>query len=93
MPLDLVNRRGGRHVPSLEMGQLVEVGVRDPDGLRWYPSRLEECDDSGSRLAIAWPSGEKTEFIHLDPTEMVTLAISCEGDALCTDPGSVEALR
>ncbi len=80
-------------VPQLEIGQLLEFGLRDADGVRWYPSRLEDQDDRAERLLIAWPLEDDLEVVPLRVGDVAILAATCRHDALYSAQVQVESLE
>ncbi len=62
---------------KLSVGQRVELAHDGP----WVASRLEDHDDSGTRLVIAWPTDPARRLIPLKPGDTVTVAVSRQ-DAL-----------
>jgi c-di-GMP-binding flagellar brake protein YcgR len=70
---------------KLTVGQRVELAF----GGAWVASRLEDFNDHGDRLVIAWPTDRERRLIPLKAGETVTIAMSRQ-DALYTAPMRVE---
>ena len=70
---------------KLTVGQRVEVAH---DG-GWLTSRLEDHDDSGTRLMLAWPTDRLRRLIPFKRGDTITVAVSRQ-DALYSAPTRVE---
>jgi c-di-GMP-binding flagellar brake protein YcgR len=70
---------------KLNVGQRVELA----HGGVWIASRLEDHDDSGTRLVIAWPTDRARRLIPFKRGDTVTLAASRQ-DALYSAAMRVE---
>jgi c-di-GMP-binding flagellar brake protein YcgR len=71
---------------KLTVGQRVELNV----GARWLASRLEDHDDKGTRIVVAWPTDHERRLVPLKAGDTVRLAISTPQDALYSVPARVE---
>jgi c-di-GMP-binding flagellar brake protein YcgR len=69
-----------RFVPSLAVGQRLEVGVGADGTVRWFASRVEDFEAGAQRLTVAWPSEQGRQLV-LRVGDTVDLAVSAQ-DAL-----------
>jgi c-di-GMP-binding flagellar brake protein YcgR len=69
-----------RAVPGLAVGQRIEIGLGSRDTLRWLASRLEDRDDAGQCLTVAWPT-EQGQLVVVRAGQTVELVASAK-DAL-----------
>ncbi len=82
-----------RRPPQLEIGQLLEFGLRDSDGVRWYPSRLEDQDGTVERLLVAWPMEDDLQPVPLNVGGTAILAATCQDDALYSADVQIQQLE
>ncbi len=92
MPVDARGAHGSPPLPPLELGQLVEFGLADDQGVLWYPTRLEDGDAGKQHLVVSWPTEEEMHALPLREGQAVILATSCPADALYHAHCAIEGL-
>src|SRR4051794_9607611 len=71
---------------KLTVGQRIELNA----GAQWCPTRLEDHDDSGLRLVVAWPTDRERRLIALKVGDTVQVAVTTPQDAMYSAPARVE---
>jgi c-di-GMP-binding flagellar brake protein YcgR len=70
----------------LTIGQRIELSV----GVEWLVTRLEEHDDSRTRLVVAWPTDRQRRLMPLKAGDALQIAATNSEDALYSAPARVE---
>src|SRR5262245_52808958 len=73
-------------VSKLTVGQRIELNT----GSQWRPTRLEDHDDTDTRLVIAWPTDRERRLIPLKVGDTVQIAVTTPQDAMYSAPARVE---
>jgi c-di-GMP-binding flagellar brake protein YcgR len=78
----------------IEIGYIPTHGVGSPvdTETRWLASRLEDQDDSGQLLTVAWPTDVDRRLIPTAPGDVLQVAASTRSDALYSARATVEAV-
>jgi c-di-GMP-binding flagellar brake protein YcgR len=71
---------------KLTIGQRIELSV----GVDWLVTRLEEHDDSGTRLVVGWPTDRQRRLVPLKAGDSLQIAATSTEDALYSAPARVE---
>jgi c-di-GMP-binding flagellar brake protein YcgR len=78
-------------IHGLQVGQRIEIGVGEDD-LEWLASRIEDHDEAGQYLTIAWPTDHERRRIPLKPGDHLQLAASTPQDALYSTAAAVHEI-
>jgi c-di-GMP-binding flagellar brake protein YcgR len=74
---------------GLAIGQRIEVGyVRSSSGstpqheIDWLPTRVEDMDEAGGRLTVAWPTDHERRLIPVTTGAALSVSASTPSDAM-----------